>query len=204
MQALRSASLPLAWARAQLFYDHPDQGKISAASGIEHGSLDDQASGSRTRSELLIVTPYFIPSEDGLHHLREMRDRGVRVAVLTNSLASTDSLAAHAGYARHRAALLLKGVELFELRPQPDVGHRRSHRWGTASPASLHAKIIVQDRARAIVGSLNQDPRSRLHNTEAWITLAPGGRGAEPQVSITVTSHTLWPSANQSRAWPST
>jgi phosphatidylserine/phosphatidylglycerophosphate/cardiolipin synthase-like enzyme len=29
----------------------------------------------------------------------------------------------------------------------------------------------VQDRARAIVGSMNQDPRSRLHNTEAWIVL---------------------------------
>lgn len=179
LQALRSASVPLTWAPAQLFYDHPDQGKISAASGIEHGSLDDQASGSRTRSELLIVSPYFIPSEDGLRHLREMRDRGVRVAVLTNSLASTDSPAAHAGYARHRAALLRNGVELFEMRLQPDVGHRRSHRWGTASPASLHAKFIVKDRALAIVGSQNQDPRSRLHNTEAWITLDSAELAAE-------------------------
>ena len=171
LTALRSASVPLAWARARLIYDHPDQGKASAASGIEHGFIDDHASGSRTGAELLIVTPYFIPSEDGLRHLGEMRERGVRVAVLTNSLASTDSLAAHAGYARHRPALLRKGVGLFELRPQSDVGHRRSHRWGTASPASLHAKIIVKDRALAIVGSQNQDPRSRLHNTEAWITL---------------------------------
>ena len=179
LMALRSATVPLAWARAELIYDHPDQDKSSAASGIEHGFVDDHASGSRTQSELLIVTPYFIPSEDGLRHLGEMRERGVRVAVLTNSLASTDSLAAHAGYARHRAALLLKGVELFELRPQPDVGHRRSHRWGTASPASLHAKIIVKDGALAIVGSQNQDPRSRLHNTEAWITLDSAELAAE-------------------------
>jgi len=117
------------------------------------------------------VSPYFIPSEDGHRHLGEMRARGVRVAVLTNSLASTDSPAAHAGYARHRVALLRAGVELYEVRPQPGVRHRRSHRWGDASPSSLHAKIIVQDRMRAIVGSSNQDARSRLHNTEAWIAV---------------------------------
>ena len=178
-EALQSASVPLSWARAHLIYDQPDQEKSSAKSGIEHGSIDDRASGSRTSSELLIVSPYFVPSNDGLDHLRAMRERGVRVAVLTNSLASTDSPAAHAGYARHRSSLLRQGVELFELRPQPDVSHRVSHRWGPGSPASLHAKIVVQDRVHAIVGSLNQDPRSRLHNTEAWISLESAELAAE-------------------------
>jgi putative cardiolipin synthase len=171
LDALRSASVQLSWGRAQLTYDQPDQEKIGVASGIEHGSIDDREGGSRTAAELLIMSPYFVPSEDGLRHLEEMRERGVRVAVLTNSLASTDSPAAHAGYARHRMALLRKGVELFEMRPRPDVRHRLPHRWGRASAASLHAKVIVQDRVRALVGSLNQDPRSRLHNTEAWITV---------------------------------
>lgn len=161
----------LIWGTAQLTYDQPDQEKISAASGLEHGLIEDDPRGSRTQSELLIVTPYFIPSVDGLLHLKEMRSRGVRVAVLTNSLASTDSPAAHAGYARHRQALLRDGVELFEMRPQPGARHGVSHRWGPASPDSLHAKLIVQDRTRSIVGSLNQDPRSRLHNTEAWIAI---------------------------------
>ncbi len=169
--ALRSGSVSLSWARAQFIYDAPDRGKSSVPSGIEHGSIDDHPGGARTRSELLIVSPYFVPSEAGLRHLGEMRERGVRVAVLTNSLASTDSPAAHAGYARHRAALLRDGVELYEHRPTPGVRHRLSHRWGDASPSSLHAKIIIQDRAHAIVGSLNQDPRSRLHNTEAWIAV---------------------------------
>ena len=171
LEALRSGSVSLSWARAQFIYDAPDRVKSGVPSGIEHGSIDDDPGGVRTRHELLIVSPYFVPSEAGLRHLGEMRERGVRVAVLTNSLASTDSPAAHAGYARHRAALLRDGVELYELRPMPGVRHRLSHRWGDASPSSLHAKIIVQDRARAIVGSLNQDPRSRLHNTEAWIAV---------------------------------
>lgn len=168
---LQAVETDLIWGTAQLSYDQPDQEKSSAASGLEHGLIDDDPRGSRTRSELLIVTPYFIPSADGLVHLEEMRSRGVRIAVLTNSLASTDSPAAHAGYARHRQALLRHGVELFEMRPQPGARHGVSHRWGPASPDSLHAKIIVQDRMRSIVGSLNQDPRSRLHNTEAWIAI---------------------------------
>ena len=168
---LQAVADELIWGAAQLSYDPPDQEKISAASGIEHGLIEDDPRGARTRSELLIVTPYFIPSADGLLHLKEMRSRGVRVAVLTNSLASTDSPAAHAGYARHREALLRDGVELFEMQPQAGAKHHVSHRWGPASPDSLHAKIIVQDRTRAIVGSLNQDPRSRLHNTEAWIAI---------------------------------
>jgi len=171
LRDLRSGNVPLSWARSQLNYDRPDQDKVGVTSGIEHGSIDDNPGGSRTRAELLIASPYFIPSEDGRRHLGEMRERGVRVAVLTNSLASTDSPAAHAGYARYRAALLREGVELYEVRPGSGVRHRLLHRWWRASPSSLHAKIIVQDRARAIVGSLNQDPRSRLHNTEAWIAL---------------------------------
>ena len=169
--ALRAGAVSLSWANAQLIYDPPDQDKRPLASGIEHGWIEDRPGGTRTHSELLIVSPYFIPSEAGRRHLSEMRARGVRVAVLTNSLASTDSPAAHAGYARHRAGLLRGGVELYEVRPIPGVRHRLSHRWGEASPSSLHAKMVVQDRRRAIVGSLNQDPRSRLHNTESWIAV---------------------------------
>ena len=168
---LRSATVPLTWARAQLFYDQPDQDKSDIASGIEHGSIDDNPGGVRTASELLIMSPYFIPSEMGRQHLRDMRRRGVRIAVLTNSLISTDSTAAHAAYARYRGALLSEGVELYEVRPESRLHHPFKHRWGHASESSLHAKVTVQDRSRAIVGSLNQDPRSRLHNTEAWIAI---------------------------------
>ena len=179
LAALHAGAVSLAWASAQFVYDPPDQDKRLLPSGIEHGSIVDHPDGSRTRSELLILSPYFIPSAEGRRHLGEMRERGVRVAVLTNSLASTDSPAAHSGYARHRVALLRGGVELYEVRPIPGAKHRLSHRWGEASPSSLHAKLIVQDRRRAIVGSLNQDPRSRLHNTEAWIAVDSGELAAD-------------------------
>lgn len=170
LDALRSGDVALSWARAQAIYDHPDLDKSGPATGIEHAASVDAPQGVATQRELLIVSPYFIPDEDGRRHLTEMTERGTRVAVLTNSLASTDVTAAHAAYARYRVELLRSGVDLYESRVEPGTPHRRSHRWGRVSPSSLHAKIVVQDRVRAIVGSLNQDPRSRLHNTEAWIT----------------------------------
>jgi putative cardiolipin synthase len=161
----------LNWASAQLQYDEPDKAKEEVLSGIQHGSAEDFPGGARTFAELLVISPYFIPSERGRDHLSSMRDRGVRVAVLTNSLASTDSVAAHAGYARHRVQLLKDGVELFETKPETRRHHLFKHRWDHGSASSLHAKVIVQDRNRAIIGSSNQDPRSRLYNTEAWILI---------------------------------
>jgi putative cardiolipin synthase len=160
------------WAEADITFDLPEEEKSSVASGIEHGWIEDRPGGTRTRSELLIVSPYLVFGDDGLSHLADMRRRGIRVAVLTNSLDSTDSLAAHAGYARQRKTLLASGVELFEIRPQAGLGrHGPAHGWLQPQAGSLHAKFVVQDRARAMVGSLNQDPRSRIHNTEIWLTL---------------------------------
>jgi putative cardiolipin synthase len=170
----------LVWADADVSVDAPEEDKSSVPSGIEHGWIEDRPGGARTLSELLIVSPYLVFEEDGLDHLADMRRRGIRVAILTNSLDSTDSLAAHAGYARQREALLAIGVELYELRPQPGTSrHGLSHRWLQPQAGSLHAKIVVQDRNRAIVGSLNQDPRSRLHNREIWLTVRSADLAAE-------------------------
>ncbi len=177
---LQSKIGQLAWADADITFDLPEEEKTAVPSGIEHGWIEDRPGGARTQSELLIVSPYLVFEEHGLDHLADMRRRGVRVAVLTNSLDSTDSLAAHAGYARQRETLLASGVELFELRPQAGTSrHGMTHRWLQPQAGSLHAKVVVQDRTRAIVGSLNQDPRSRIHNREIWLTVRNPGLAAE-------------------------
>jgi putative cardiolipin synthase len=168
--ALSSGQLALSWGRAALDYDPPDGAKMDVPTGIAHAAHNGQSNGHQP-GELLVVSPYFIPEEDGLAHLESMRRRGDRIVVLTNSLASTDSPAAHAGYASRRQRLIEQGVELYEIRPTPDGRHRAVHRWGRASAGSLHAKFIVQNRRYVIIGSRNQDPRSRLHNTEAWLTV---------------------------------
>ena len=170
-RALASAELPLHWAYARASCDRPDKPVATASDDLLHSWVDADGKPIPTRFELIVVSPYFIPSRHAAQHLGEMRRRGVRVAVLTNSLASTDSPAAHGGYARYRADLLRRGIELFELRPQPGAPHPLRHRWRRLSPASLHAKMVIADRERAIIGSNNQDPRSRRHNTESWIAI---------------------------------
>lgn len=156
------------WGKAHLLYDDP--GKIERAPADTEGHLLPQFAGLglRSETELLIVSPYFIPGDAGVAWLRGLVARGVRVTVLTNSLAATDVGAVHSGYQRYRLPLLEAGVVLYELRP--DMIERASARPRTSgvgsSRASLHAKTFVFDRRAVFIGSLNLDPRSVELNTE--------------------------------------
>jgi putative cardiolipin synthase len=122
------------------------------------------------KREVILITPYYIPAGPGLATLAELAKRGVRVRVLTNSLASTDVPVAYGAYARYRGRLLADGVEIHELRPEPEARPSGAKRIGL-SAASLHAKAIVVDRSTVVVGSMNLDPRSRLHNTEVAVVV---------------------------------
>ncbi|MBO9515536.1 MAG: phospholipase D family protein [Variovorax sp.] len=123
------------------------------------------------RKDLLIISPYFVPGPDMKRAFAEARARGVRVRVLTNSLASNDAPVAHVGYARHRDELLAMGVELYELRSeQADLNSTfgSSGRSGASgeSRSMLHSKVLVMDGQWVVVGSMNLDLRSQLQNTE--------------------------------------
>ncbi|TNF58467.1 MAG: phospholipase D family protein [Burkholderiales bacterium] len=124
------------------------------------------------QSELLLVSPYFVPGDGGVAQLRALRDAGVRVRVVTNSLAATDVPAVHAGYGKYRRPLLEAGIELFEIRadvaPSRQAGFIRTI---GSSRLSLHAKLIVVDRRTAFIGSMNIDPRSLRLNTENGVVL---------------------------------
>lgn len=96
----------------------------------------------------------------------DLAERGVSVAILTNSLAATDVAAVHAGYARYRKPLLLGGVNLHELRSQADQG---SFTLRGSGQASLHTKAFTRDGKTGYIGSLNFDPRSASLNTEMGV-----------------------------------
>ncbi len=123
------------------------------------------------QKELLISSPYFVPGESGVAFFKKLRDGGVRVRILTNSLSSTDVSLVHAGYARYRKALLRMGVELYELnknlsRSEP----KKAEEDGIgSSKASLHAKSFIIDRKTIFIGSLNLDARSVIQNTEIGV-----------------------------------
>ncbi len=115
------------------------------------------------RAEVLLVSPYFVPGRRGSRLLAGLARAGVRVAVVTNSLAATDVLAVHGGYARYRRRLLRAGVALHELKRGGQEGESL---FGSSGAASLHTKALVVDGRVAFVGSFNFDPRSAHLNTE--------------------------------------
>ncbi len=116
--------------------------------------------------DVLLVSAYFVPGKEGTRELVALRERGVNVEVLTNSLASTDVGAVHAGYSRYREPLLQAGTRLWEMKPVIDARQAKRFSIGGSSRASLHTKAYVFDERYFFVGSFNLDPRSAVLNTE--------------------------------------
>ena len=170
-EGLAAGAESLYWGKAHLLVDDP--AKVTRAPEDTEGHLLPQLAslGLQPRSELLIVSPYFIPGDTGVAWLRGLVQQGVRVTVLTNSLAASDVSAVHAGYKRYREALVEGGVRLYELRPDA-IDYARTkdkNRAISGSHASLHAKTFVFDRRAVFIGSLNLDPRSVQLNTEIGV-----------------------------------
>lgn len=163
---LRDRSLAMEWAPVKMISDDPAKGLGAAApEGLLIHQMEE-ALGAPSRS-LSLVSPYFVPTAEGTEAFTRMREHGIAVRVLTNSLAATDVSAVHAGYEKRRKALLRAGVKLFEAR-RLSASSKRNESAGLfgSSGSSLHAKTFSVDGERVFVGSFNFDPRSANLNTE--------------------------------------
>jgi putative cardiolipin synthase len=173
VRALVSSRLPFEWTRVRLVRDDPRK-TLDATADAQLLLLTSllPAIGRPERS-FDLVSPYFVPGDEGTAALVAQAQRGVSVRVLTNSLAATDVAAVHAGYAKRREALLRAGVRLFEFKPtaaRPRSGARTSGIAGSRA-AALHAKTFAVDGTRIFVGSFNFDPRSARLNTEMGLVI---------------------------------
>jgi len=161
--------LGLVWAKARFVVDSPQ--KINAPDDNQVGNamqeLIDQM--KLAQHSVLALSPYFVPHDAGVKVLGSLTARGVRVAILTNSLAATDAVAVQAGYSPYRVPLLESGVELYEFKPQQ--GSPRPGLVGSHSRASLHTKAYIIDGRTLVIGSLNLDPRSAHLNTELALVI---------------------------------
>jgi cardiolipin synthase C len=181
-ERLAEGSLAFSYGKARVVADDPMkilQESADDSSRLLPSLLPELES---LRSELVLVSPYFVPGDAGVARLQSLSQRGVKVRVLTNSLASTDVTAVHAGYQRYRRALIDAGVELYELKPSAARGaendtaakpgaDRGKHHLSGSSRASLHAKAMIFDRRALFVGSMNLDPRSVFTNTEIGVVV---------------------------------
>lgn len=139
---------------------HDPVGKKGVERGVGHGLLD-LLEGAR--ESVSIESPYLVPSRAFQQGLRRALERGVRVRILTNSLATTDNLWPQAGYVGHKKPLVRSGIEL----------------WEYVGPECLHTKAAVFDGKTVVVGSFNLDPRSEHLNTEVALVVEDDGLAAE-------------------------
>lgn len=195
VEEVLGGELSLLWGEVRAVADAPE--KITAqGEELESAMLTSQLREvvADARSELTLVSPYFVPGKAGVEFFRDLRKRGVRVRILTNAFAATDVSVVHAGYSSYRRDLLREGVELFELR-RTSAPIQAAHDRGAigSSGASLHAKTFCVDGKSVFVGSLNIDPRSIDLNTEMGLVveseelarhvMADFERGTRPDVS---------------------
>nr|WP_321253895.1 phospholipase D family protein [uncultured Ruegeria sp.] len=162
-------ALSLDWLPARLYADPP-----SKAAGLENSDpiLASQLLPyfENAKSEVNIISAYFVPRNNGVRWMTELENRGVEVKVVTNSLASNDVAPVYAHYAKKRRAMLRGGVDLYELRPDAYQVQRRGINWAQ-SRSGLHSKAFAVDDRYLFVGSFNWDPRSVHINTEMGILM---------------------------------
>jgi putative cardiolipin synthase len=168
--SLSRGETTLYWSPAELLYDLPEKVLTDPDDRSTHLGPELDELIASAQEDLLAISPYFVPGKRGVEVLAGLAKRGVDVTVVTNSLASNDVPAVHAGYVRYRRELLKAGVQLYEMRPSPPREEDGDRRFGS-SQSSLHAKTFAIDGRIVLVGSMNMDPRSDLLNTEIGIVI---------------------------------
>ena len=162
-------SQPLFAAPARVLADSPDK-LVNDVNEIHMRLISDLFDVIRkAEKEVVFISPYYVPGEGGVRFVRGLVEKGVRVVILTNSLASNNHVLVHAGYARYRRDVINAGVELFEIR----ANAARDLSYDESGPEflTLHTKAVLIDRKKIFVGSLNLDPRSFELNAEMGLLI---------------------------------
>jgi putative cardiolipin synthase len=177
------------WVPYQFIYDSPNK---ATKLGVDESQTmippmrDVILAG---RSEVMIISPYFVPTDKTIQGFARVREKGVDVTVITNGLASNNHLVVHSGYAPKRKPLLEHGVRILEVRPDRSVAG--VEKTGMArSGGTLHAKAFIVDREVLFLGTFNWDPRSAYLNTEMGIILYDAELAAAVAASIDASAPT--------------
>jgi len=174
---LLAGRLELVAAEAEVVQDRPERSETRGRNRVSITSAYLQQMVVGADEELIIISPYFVPQKQGVDFFAALVAKGVRVVIITNSLASTNHSSVHAVYARYRKPLLEQGVELYELRPRLDETQ-------TETKLTLHSKVATVDRQKLFVGSFNLDPRSLYHNTEMGVSVLSSDLASSMATSI--------------------
>ncbi|HEY6513104.1 MAG TPA: phospholipase D family protein [Burkholderiaceae bacterium] len=177
-EELDSGRLQLTWAPAEAFADSPDKvmnhtrrwlpgARREDKTTVRHGLMRELL---LAREYVLMSSPYLVPNAEVIEDIREGRLWGLRITIITNSLASTDEPLVHAAYRRYRDEMLDLGVQLYEIVPSRVTQSKDLGPFGR-SVGRFHAKAAAIDDKVMFIGSLNFDPRSDKHNTELGLLI---------------------------------
>jgi len=169
LQDLFAERQPLIPAEARVLSDSPD--KLINEISEEHMELANDLSEVllSAEKEVIIITPYYVPRDRGVELLRSLTEKGLRVVIVTNSLASNNHVPVHSGYAKYRLDVIRAGAELYEIRA--NAGRDMSSNDADPESLTLHSKVFLFDRRYLFVGSLNLDPRSIEINAEMGLLI---------------------------------
>jgi putative cardiolipin synthase len=156
------------WAPGHVLVEPPDRAETGPEIGVIHNALSQRV--NEVEREILIESPYFVLPDRIIERVGQLTARGIKVRAMTNAAATSDVIAAQAGYANTRKKLLKAGMELYELRPDTNI-ERRWSVLSLKSRAAMHNKFIVFDRKSVFIGSFNLDPRSSTLNTEIGVMI---------------------------------
>lgn len=162
----------LVWTDSITFVaDEPGKNKSPGMHGGGRTTDTLMALVRNAKNTVDIQSPYLVVTDEGIKLLADAVQRGVRIRILTNSLASNDNLQSFAGYQQVRERLLRAGVRIYEFKP--DAKERYSIMTGALQKKmnytpifGLHAKGMVVDGETTVIGTFNMDPRSANLNTE--------------------------------------
>jgi putative cardiolipin synthase len=112
--------------------------------------------------KLVLVSPYFVPTDAGIDMFVDLVGRGVEVTIITNSLAANNQITVHGAYARSRKPLLEAGVAIHEIRRDATMMGAQ-YTQSEATKTTLHTK------------GFNFDPRSAYLNTELGVIIYDPG-----------------------------
>lgn len=161
MRNFYDSSLPPYLADADIIVDKPQ--KLLEEVSDEHKIVAAEIADAlgKAEKEIIIFTPYFIPGKKGIALLKSITAKGVKIILVTNSLATNNHTSVHSAYSSYRKRILQAGVELWEARANATAFEQ----------LTLHTKGILIDRRYTFVGSLNLDPRSIDINTEMGVMI---------------------------------
>ncbi len=182
-QLLSDLANKLTWAPVEILTDPPNRYHETESSVIHKRLL---ALKEEAESEILIHTPYLLPSDQTIRAFHTLTEQGVRVRIMTNSLMSNNHIAVHAHYKHERPRLLDAGVELYELKAKDELldYYRKTNTQLADSNSGLHTKAYVIDGRTSVISSYNMDPRSRYWNTETAVIIHGEAVGRQLQGTL--------------------